>query len=205
MVSLRSIFFKIDRIHHFDIRYSLFDIRFFRVSFSIRPAFFWPAAGLSPDTLVPMSNFHAISQQLGYHSHFSKLNDDICTQSSSWISEMTRYAPFGAFWIQAIIPPYLGGFISCFNTSTSSGPIWFRCMSRWGNAMALIIFLDNRIIRVFPIVKADTSNLKPYFTICCQIKPQKVLSFPKTSPKTTDFEIKPQIRGTLKSPTHPSR
>jgi hypothetical protein len=34
----RSVFFKIDRIHYFDIRHSLFDIRFFRVSFSIRPA-----------------------------------------------------------------------------------------------------------------------------------------------------------------------
>jgi hypothetical protein len=33
-------FFKIDRIHHFDIRHSLFDIRFFRVSFSIRLAVF---------------------------------------------------------------------------------------------------------------------------------------------------------------------
>ena len=32
----RSVFFyKIDRIQSFDIRYSLFDIRFFRVSFSI--------------------------------------------------------------------------------------------------------------------------------------------------------------------------
>ena len=29
-------FFKIDRIHHFDIRHSLFDIRFFRVFFPIR-------------------------------------------------------------------------------------------------------------------------------------------------------------------------
>jgi hypothetical protein len=48
MVSLRSVFFyKIDRstqklttgrMPSFDIRYSLFDIRFFRVSFSIRPA-----------------------------------------------------------------------------------------------------------------------------------------------------------------------
>jgi len=33
-------FFKIDRIHSFDIRHSLFDIRFFRVSFSIRLAVF---------------------------------------------------------------------------------------------------------------------------------------------------------------------
>ncbi|CAB1061983.1 hypothetical protein D1BOALGB6SA_6759 [Olavius sp. associated proteobacterium Delta 1] len=33
-------FFKIDRIHYFDIRHSLFDIRFFRVSFSIKPAVF---------------------------------------------------------------------------------------------------------------------------------------------------------------------
>jgi hypothetical protein len=31
-------FSKIDRIPSFDIHYSLFDIRFFRVSFSIRPA-----------------------------------------------------------------------------------------------------------------------------------------------------------------------
>ena len=29
-------FFKIDRIHHFDIRHSLFDIRFFKVSFLIK-------------------------------------------------------------------------------------------------------------------------------------------------------------------------
>jgi hypothetical protein len=34
----RSVFFKTDRIHYFDIR-------FFRVSFSIRPA-----AGLTPET-----------------------------------------------------------------------------------------------------------------------------------------------------------
>ena len=32
----------------------------------------------TPDTLVTMSNFHAIPQQLGCHSHLSKLNDDIC-------------------------------------------------------------------------------------------------------------------------------
>ena len=31
-------FFKIDRIHHFDIHDSIFDIRFFRVSFTIRLA-----------------------------------------------------------------------------------------------------------------------------------------------------------------------
>jgi len=35
MESLREIFFKTDRIHYFDIRHSLFDIRFFRVSFSV--------------------------------------------------------------------------------------------------------------------------------------------------------------------------
>ena len=35
----RSVFFyKIDRIHYFDIRYSLFDIRFSIVSFSIKLA-----------------------------------------------------------------------------------------------------------------------------------------------------------------------
>ena len=31
------------------------------------------------ETLVPMSNFHAIPQQLGCHSHLSRLNDDICS------------------------------------------------------------------------------------------------------------------------------
>lgn len=36
--SLYSVFLKIDRIHYFDIRYSLIDIRFFRASFSIRLA-----------------------------------------------------------------------------------------------------------------------------------------------------------------------
>jgi hypothetical protein len=38
--SLRSVFFKNnnDRIPYFDIRYSLFDIRFFGVSFSIKLA-----------------------------------------------------------------------------------------------------------------------------------------------------------------------
>jgi hypothetical protein len=66
---------KIDRIPSFDIRYSIFDIRFFRVSFSIKLAasmaghglnsnrlnvehqflfrfdwpFFWPAAGPNPE------------------------------------------------------------------------------------------------------------------------------------------------------------
>ena len=33
-------FFKIDRIHHFDIHYSIFVIRFFKVSFPIRLADF---------------------------------------------------------------------------------------------------------------------------------------------------------------------
>jgi len=34
---------------YFDIHYSIFDIRFFKVSFPIRPAFYWPAV-LTPDT-----------------------------------------------------------------------------------------------------------------------------------------------------------
>ena len=33
--SAQSFFYKIDRMPYFDIRYSLFDIRFFKVSFSI--------------------------------------------------------------------------------------------------------------------------------------------------------------------------
>jgi hypothetical protein len=49
--SLCSVFFKIDRIHPFDIRYSLFDIRFFRVSFSIKLAAL--AANAWADTLTP--------------------------------------------------------------------------------------------------------------------------------------------------------
>jgi hypothetical protein len=40
-----SHFYKIDRIHYFDIRHSLFDIRFFRVSFSIRLAAFQASGG----------------------------------------------------------------------------------------------------------------------------------------------------------------
>ena len=44
--SLRSvIFYKIDRIPYFDIRYSLFDILFFIVSFTIRPAAFQASGG----------------------------------------------------------------------------------------------------------------------------------------------------------------
>jgi hypothetical protein len=35
----REIFFKIDRIHSFDIQYSLFDILFFKVSFSVKLVF----------------------------------------------------------------------------------------------------------------------------------------------------------------------
>ena len=32
---------------------------------------------LTPETLVPMSNFHAIPRLLGYHSHFPKLNNEV--------------------------------------------------------------------------------------------------------------------------------
>ena len=41
----QSFFYKIDRIHSFDIRHSLFDIRFFKVSFSIRLAAFQASGG----------------------------------------------------------------------------------------------------------------------------------------------------------------
>ena len=37
---------------------------------------------LRRNTLVPMSIFHSIPQQLRCHSHFSKLNDNICTDTS---------------------------------------------------------------------------------------------------------------------------
>jgi hypothetical protein len=55
--SLRSVFFKIDRstqkltagrIHYFDIRHSSFDIRFFKVSFSIRLAAIQASGGAEP-------------------------------------------------------------------------------------------------------------------------------------------------------------
>ena len=38
-------FYKIDRIHSFDIHYSTFDIRFFKVSFKIRLAAFQAGGG----------------------------------------------------------------------------------------------------------------------------------------------------------------
>jgi hypothetical protein len=46
--SLCSVFFKIDRIHYFDIRHSTFDIRFFRVSFSIKLAVFLASGWAEP-------------------------------------------------------------------------------------------------------------------------------------------------------------
>jgi len=49
-IAALGLFYKIDRIPSFDIRYSVFDIRFFRVSFSIKLAVFLPAAGLNTDT-----------------------------------------------------------------------------------------------------------------------------------------------------------
>ena len=46
-------FYKKDRIHSFDIRYSLFDkLSKAEVSFSIRPTVFLPAAGLKPETFT---------------------------------------------------------------------------------------------------------------------------------------------------------
>jgi len=54
----------------------------FRVS-GVRPALTFSL--LTPETLVPMSNFHAIPQQLGCHSHLSKLNDDIWS-----VAEITK-------------------------------------------------------------------------------------------------------------------
>ncbi|MBW2607072.1 MAG: hypothetical protein JRD05_05485 [Deltaproteobacteria bacterium] len=35
-------------------------------------------AGLTPDTWMPVSNFHAIPRYLKVHSHFIKLNDEVC-------------------------------------------------------------------------------------------------------------------------------
>ena len=39
---------------------------------------------LTPDTWVPVSNFHAISRQLKSHSYFSELNDEV------WIRWLIR-------------------------------------------------------------------------------------------------------------------
>jgi hypothetical protein len=44
-----SLFFKMDRIHYFDIRHSLFDIRFFRVSSSIKLAAFQASGRVKPE------------------------------------------------------------------------------------------------------------------------------------------------------------
>jgi hypothetical protein len=45
----QSFLYKIDRIHYFDIRHLLFDIRFFTVSTSFDWLFFKPAAALNPE------------------------------------------------------------------------------------------------------------------------------------------------------------
>jgi hypothetical protein len=55
MESLCSIFFKIDRIHYFDIRHSLFDILFFKVSFSIKLAAFQTSGWV--EFQLPLSEF----------------------------------------------------------------------------------------------------------------------------------------------------
>ena len=57
VVSLRSVFLKMDRIHLFDVRCWTFDVRCSLVSSSIWPAVFWPAAGLNaePGTFEPSS------------------------------------------------------------------------------------------------------------------------------------------------------
>jgi len=43
------------------------------------------------DTWVPVSNFHAIPGQKKYHSHFSKLNDEVWSQG--------EYADIGVFFL----------------------------------------------------------------------------------------------------------
>jgi len=48
----------------------------FRVS-GVRPALAFSHLIRRRNTLVRMSNFHAVPKKLGYHRHFSKLNDDI--------------------------------------------------------------------------------------------------------------------------------
>jgi hypothetical protein len=48
-IAALSLFSKIDKMPHFDIRNSVFDIRFFRVSYSIKPASPPPAAELKPE------------------------------------------------------------------------------------------------------------------------------------------------------------
>ena len=49
-------FFKIDRIHHFDIRHTLFDIRFFKVSFRLNWPLLRPVAALNPEPLNPQTD-----------------------------------------------------------------------------------------------------------------------------------------------------
>jgi len=49
-IASHSFFIKIDRTPYFDIRHSLFDIRFFKVSFRLDRPFFEPAAALIDET-----------------------------------------------------------------------------------------------------------------------------------------------------------
>jgi len=73
----------------------------FRVS-GFRPALSFSL--LTPDTSVPVSNFHAIPRQLKSHSYFSKLNDEVCP---SGLDAIDRIGPQGNFlaeyhWINEI-------------------------------------------------------------------------------------------------------
>jgi hypothetical protein len=49
---------------------------------------------------MPMSNFHAIPRQLGCHSHFPKLHDDIYTMEINTITSAIAVDP-------AIVPQLL--------------------------------------------------------------------------------------------------
>jgi hypothetical protein len=52
-IALLSLFYKIDRIHYsmLDVQCSMFDVHQFL--FRLDRPFFWPAAGLTPETMYP--------------------------------------------------------------------------------------------------------------------------------------------------------
>ena len=93
--SLCSVFFKIDRIHYFDIRHSLFDIRFFRVSFSIRLAAFQASGGARKQNEKPFVSldkgffFKLIKLILINVDKFdfppTKLNQSVCGDGQSFL------------------------------------------------------------------------------------------------------------------------
>ena len=98
-------FFKIDRIHHFDIHYSIFVIRFFKVSFPIRLAVFLARGGahmklhgMTIRQLISDRYHRCLAREGGYPVFKRTFYDSINLQSSisnSPINRDLRFAPTG--------------------------------------------------------------------------------------------------------------